>query len=219
MEELVLDIKLWKGLDYWKTGEYQVVQEWLDDFTRRKIVWCPGKKNLFRAMDLTPLEEVKVCFLGQDPYPDPEFATGLAFDIGSNPVYPPAMRTILKELKDDLDIIHTGNLEGWAKQGVFLWNCIPSCEKGHSKSHDWVEWSLLTEEILVTLGTRNIVFVLVGNFAKHFRHWINETENEVILVGHPSARGTGNSFLGSRVFSRINAKLIELGHTPVDWRL
>ena len=213
-EDLELDIKLWRGLEYWKTGEWQVIDEKLQG-----AGWNPGRKNLFRAMDLTPLEEVKVCILGQDPYPDPEFATGLAFDIGSNPVYPPSMRTILKELKNDLEIAHTGNLEGWAKQGVFLWNCVPSCEKGVSLSHDWTEWAPLTEEILVTLGSRNIVFVIVGNFAKHFRHWINETENEVLYVAHPASRNKANSFIGSRIFSRINDKLSELGHSSIDWRL
>lgn len=219
-EELEIPkLNLWNGLDFWKSGEWQVVDEALQHLDRQKISWNPGRACLFRAMELTPLEEVKVCFLGQDPYPDSAFATGLAFDVGSSPVYPPSMRTILKELKEDLDIPHTGNLEGWAKQGVFLWNCIPSCETGSSLSHHWVEWCTLTEEILVTLGTRNIVFVPVGNFAKHFRHYINETENEILYVGHPSPRNRSNPFLGSRIFSRINTALSELGHAPVDWRL
>jgi uracil-DNA glycosylase len=213
------EVKLWKGLHYWKTGECQVVTEKLKELTKSKIRWCPGPGKVYRALDCSPLEMTKVCILGQDPYPDPEFATGLAFDIGSNPVYPPSMRTILKELRNDLDIIHTGNLCGWATQGVLLWNCIPTCEAGKSMSHDWVEWEPLTLEILSVLNKRNIVFVLVGSHSKHFRHIIDEDENEIIYVDHPAAWTGSTPFAGSRLFSTINTKLVELGHGPVDWKL
>ncbi len=216
-----MKLDLWKGLHYWKYGEWQAIDEKLKDLDKAHISWCPGRKNLFRALELCPMEQVRCVILGQDPYPNPEFATGLAFDIGSNPVYPPTVRAILKELKDDLDIVHTGNLEGWARQGVLLWNTVPSCEEGRSMSHDWNEWEPLTIEILHTLQERNIVIAGLGNHAKKFLKFVDEDKSEVMWYGHPSPRGRSSvrPFLGSRFFSTINDHLEHLCHEPIDWRL
>lgn len=215
-------VKLWSGLRYFQHGEWDVVDEHLKELDRKGISWCPGRKNLFRAMDLTPMEEVRVCLLGQDPYTSPDLATGLAFDVGSSPVYPPTMRAILKELKDDLDIPHSGNLDGWARQGVFLWNVVPSGEEGtRTLTHDWEEWEPLTIEICKELSKRNIVFGVLGSHPKHFAKYIDVSKSDIIYVGHPSpaARGAAVPFLGSRLFSTINANLEELGHETIDWRL
>lgn len=213
-------VDLWKGLPYWKTGEWQVVKEKLKDLTKAKVGWNPGYDRLFRSMDLCPLEDCKVCILGQDPYPSTEFATGLAFDIGDSKDCPGSMSNILKELASDLRIEHTGNLEGWARQGVLLWNVVPSCQWGKSLSHEWPEWEPLTCDVIKALNKKNIVFVVVGNYVKkNFADTIDHEENEVIYVGHPSPRNVSNAFTGSRVFSRVNASLRGLGEKEIDWSL
>lgn len=215
-------LNLWYGLKYWKTGEFQVIEDILKQYDKEKKLWCPGKKNLFRALELTPLDEVKVVILGQDPYTNRDLATGLAFDIGSSPVYPPTIRAIVKELKDDIDVIHTGNLSGWAEQGVLLWNIIPSNDGENSLSDNIPEWTPLTQEICEVLTPRNIVFVALGKFAqKAAKQWVNQEYSDVLYWDHPSplARNGLRPFLGSRMFSTINDHLSQLGHTPIDWRL
>lgn len=214
-------LDLWKGLPFWQSEDWRIVDEHLKDLDKHKTTWCPGRENLFRALELTPMESVRCCILGQDPYTDVDLATGLAFDVGSSSVYPPTIRAILKELKDDLDIIHSGNLEGWAKQGVLLWNVIPSCG-AEPRSHDWAQWETLTAQILQELSKRNIVFLVLGKIARKSVEFINEDLSDVLWFSHPSPRGNINSprpFIGSRCFSLVNDHLTQLGHEPIDWRL
>lgn len=231
--EALKNVDLWRGLKYWKSGEWQVVEEALHLIDQENApwdnTWAPGWYDLFKPLLMTPMQDVKVVILGQDPYPDAVMATGLAFDIGKSPVYPPTMRAIIKELKDDVDVIHTGNLKGWAEQGVLLWNCIPSNNGNTSLSHNWVEYEPLTAEILQETSKRNIVFVALGGFAKKYLKYVNQELSDVHWWNHPAARPIGKGahigeagirpFLGSRMFSIINANLVELGHQPIDWRL
>lgn len=217
-----MKLNLWRGLPFWKSGEWQVVDEALKDLDRRKVLWSPGRKNLFKALELTPMDEVRCVLLGQDPYPNPMYATGLAFDTGLNEPYPATLQSILAELKTDLDIDHTGDLSGWAKNGVLLWNVIPSCEGGKSLSHNWTEYKLLTQEILQELSKLNIVFAALGSIPRSYRKFIDETQSEFLYTDHPSPRAGMNNrrpFKGSRLFSTINVHLSELGHKPIDWSL
>jgi len=218
----------WK-LDFWQSGEWQVVNERLKEFDKLGVVYNPKRSALFRALSLTSLEQTKVVILGQDPYPDPKLATGLSFSIprGFGPgSFPPTLRTIFNEYTNDLKYPTPshGDLEVWATQGVLLWNAIPSCQAGKSLSHDWPgnEWGYLTKEIVERCARKGIVFALLGAVAKRYSELIDLSNNEVILTSHPSPRGSRNSrtpFEGSRLFSTINAKLISQGLTPIDWRL
>ena len=211
----------WDDLRYWDTGEWQVVQEKLET-----AAYNPAQENLFAALDATPFSCVKVVLMGQDPYPDPKYATGLSFSIPtSSPTIPPTLRIILQELEDDLHLPFpkNGNLEKWASQGVLLWNAIPSCETGKSMSHDWTEWSYLTQEVVTSLSAKgNIVFAFLGGVARRYSKYVDTVRNDLIETGHPSPRGNMASkspFTGSRIFSTINARLSARGFLPIDWEL
>lgn len=218
------------NLDYWKSGEYQVVREKLDAEEKAGFTINPGRKSLFEALRRVPECDVRVCIVGQDPYPDPRMATGVAFSIphefGSRE-FPATLRCIFDEYCSDLGYPRPthGDLSGWAAQGVLLWNAIPSCRTGLSLSHDWPgqEWSYLTREIMHRLSTRSVVFAFLGSVARRYVKDVEPSYGAVVIeTSHPSPRGSLNSrnpFRGSRLFSTINAKLVENGIESIDWRL
>lgn len=218
----------WK-LNYWQSGEWQVCNERLKELEKAGILYNPTRSELFRSLRLVPVGEVKVCIIGQDPYPDPAFATGVPFSIpaGVKPdQFPITLRNIFKEYCSDLGypFPDNGDLHGWVTQGVLLWNAIPTCRSGQSLSHDWPgeEWKPLTKEIVEVLSTKGIVFCFLGAVAKRYLEYVDLTKNEVILTSHPSPRASRFSktpFEGSRLFSTINDKLISQGLDPIDWRL
>jgi uracil-DNA glycosylase len=220
-------IMRWGDLKFWDTGERQVVEERIDDLLAKKKVINPSKKDLYKALDATPYDKCKVMICGQDPYPEHRYATGIAFSIPEiETPFPPTLEMILKEYCDDLhqEKPPHGNLVKWCEEGVLLWNAIPSCEAGKSLSHEgWDEWQFLTNEIIKVLSEKGVVFALLGRVARLHAASIRKLSNcRVIETAHPSPRGNLNSkmpFTGSRLFSRINAALTEIGHDPVDWRL
>jgi uracil-DNA glycosylase len=232
-----MKIKGW-DLDFFNSGEWQVCDERLKDLEKvnRKIHttehnpgdgYNPGRENLFRALRLTPASDVRVAIIGQDPYPTREFATGLAFSIPAAVApefFPLTLQIIFKEYCSDLGLPlpSKGNLDGWAERGVLLWNAIPSCGSGKSLSHDWNEWKYLTTEIIRTLSKRGIVFAFLGQVAKQYAKDVDPRNNQTILTSHPSPRGNNSSktpFLGSRLFSTINDKLVSNGQAAIDWKL
>src|ERR1700678_4389429 len=153
----------WK-LDYWQSGEWQVANERLKELEKAGIPFNPSRGELFRVLRLLPAGEVKVCIIGQDPYPDPALATGIPFSIpaGIGPSsFPKSLSNIFKEYVADLKypFPNGGDLTGWVLQGVLLWNAIPTCRSGASLSHDWPgeEWAPLTREIVGILSGRGIV--------------------------------------------------------------
>lgn len=222
----------WEFLSFFNSGEWQVCDERLKDLerTNRRIGhdgYNPGRKSLFKALQSTPYEKVRVVLLGQDPYPQERFATGLAFSIpGDIPSsdFPPTLKTVFTEYSSDLHYGQpkSGDLSRWATQGVLLWNTVPSTTSGQSLSHDWLEWSFLTSEIIKALSEKGVVFALLGQVARRHLSDIDITNNSVVLTSHPSPRGSRASntpFLGSRLFSTINDKLNDMGLEPVDWKL
>lgn len=210
---------------FWQSGEWQALEERLDDLKGRL---SPRKENLFNALDATPLGEVKVVLCGQDPYNDPDLATGLAFAIpkGKKSV-PPTLANILREYSTDTHLPLPANgyadLSKWAKQGVLLWNAIPSCEAWKSNSHkDWTEWSYLNRELFQTVSAPGAVFILCGRTARGLKQYVNQDESWVIETSHPSPLGVkakNDPFFGSRIFTRANDYLCSLGLQPIDWRL
>lgn len=226
-----MKIKGW-DLDYFNSGEWQVVDERLKELEKvsRKVGsdgYNPGRDNLFRALQLIPMGEVKVAIIGQDPYPATAFATGVAFSIPSgygHTGFPPTLQCFLKEYSADLhyDIPNSGDLSGWSARGVLLWNAIPTCASGRSLSHDWDEYSYLTREIVRRLSRGGVVFAFLGGVARRYIPDVALENNEVIVTSHPSPRGNINSkspFTGSRLFSTINDKLVNNGQQPIDWKL
>jgi uracil-DNA glycosylase len=217
-----MQMKSWDELDFWSSGEWQVIQEKLDELDQKGIAYCPSRENIFAALDATTFERTKVVFVGQDPYPAPTHATGCAFDVPTViRDYPPTLANILSEYQSDLHYPtpSSGNLRRWTDQGVLLWNAIPTCEARKSLSHDWTEWEWLTKEIIEK--TIAEVFVFFGALSRKFVEFVPE-DKEIICVSHPSPRGCksgNNPFIGSRVFSTVNARLCEQGLSPIDWRL
>jgi uracil-DNA glycosylase len=208
----------WDDLDYWRSGEWQVVQEKLDDEEKDKHQVCPERQYLFAALDQTPLRSVRVVIMGQDPYPDGTSATGVAFAIPMGVSrFPASLCNIYREYCDDLHYPYpsTGDLSRWTKQGVLLWNAYPSCRKGSAGSHHWNEWDNLTREIVETLDEQNQpVFCLLGGCARSFGRSIKRSH--IVETSHPSPLGAKYGFLGSRIFSTINT---HLPNNPINWRL
>jgi uracil-DNA glycosylase len=214
-------VKIWEDMKWWNSGECQVIEERLDALDHSGLVYCPQRQSLCRALELTPIERCTVAIIGQDPYPETKYATGIAFSIPSGfRKYPPTLNIIYQELLNDLKVSRkSGSLEAWCKQGVLLWNAIPSCLAGKSLSHDWDEYRYLTQEVIQTLAEKGIVFAFLGGRARAYAPLVGEG-NVVIETGHPSPRGNLSSrtpFSGSRLFSRINAGLVELGYEPISW--
>lgn len=213
------------GLDYWKSGEWQVVQERLSDLDKLKVQYRPKKNLMFAALQGLRPQDVKVVILGQDPYPSSRYATGVAFSIPANEeIFPPTLRIIFDEYEEDLKYPYPtcGDLTPWTKQGVLLWNILPTCQVGKPMSHNWDEYYYLTWEILDKLADQSIVIACFGSKATAILRPKDFDTYEIIQTSHPSPRGINSSktpFKGSRIFSTINAKLCEIGVSTVDWRL
>lgn len=206
----------WSELCYWRSGEWQVIEEKLKDEQEAGYRICPERKNLFKALDMVPFEKVRVCILGQDPYPNEQYATGIPFSVQEGEKdLPASLRNMFSELVSDIGISYpgSGELSKWCKQGVLLWNVYPSCRAGKAGSHHWPEWAILTQEIVEKLDdSGHVVFCLLGRIARHYRLHIHKSS--VIETSHPSPLGANKGFLGSRIYSRINT---ELGDKPIDW--
>lgn len=211
-------------LKFWKSGEYQVIKEKLHDIRDRhtlRDLYCPGRFNLFRELALLRPEQVKVVIVGQDPYPNPLLATGVAFSIPrSVKTFPPTLVNIFKEYSDDLDYPTPkhGDLTRWVKEGVLLWNAFPTCAIGRPASHRWCEYEYLTRDVIHTVDMYKPVFVFLGRMAQAFASECSE-QQLTISTSHPSPLGAHKGFLGSRIFSRVNTLLVEAGKKPINWRL
>ena len=186
-----------------------------------KVIYPPGSL-IFRAFDLTPVEQVKVVILGQDPYHNPGEAMGLSFSVPDGVRMPPSLRNIFQEIEADLGIRMSGrpNLEGWARQGVLLLNSILTVEGGRAASHRNIGWQEFTDAVIRYLNDHcnGIVFLLWGNFAKAKSALIDPSRHHVLTAAHPSPLA-GGAFFGCRHFSRANQLLVEEGKTPINWQL
>lgn len=220
-----LNIFKWDDLDFFRHRDWAILQSWLDEYDQDKIGYAPARENLFAALDAVPYDKVKVMWMGQDPYPGLGLATGVAFSIRKTikpEGYPGTLKNIFKEYQDDLHYPEppNGDLTPWCKEGVLLWNAYPSCFIGKPGSHRFPEWAFLTTEIVERLRGEKVVFVLSGAVAREFAVLVEP--GQCIETSHPSPRGSAFSkkpFVGSRVFSTVNAKLATLGKGPINWRL
>lgn len=220
-------IEQWDDMVFWNSGEHQVVQEHLNDLRKARKVFNPSQENLYAALDAVPFDKVKVAIIGQDPYPDHHLSTGIAFDIPSGvKIFPPTLENLFREYCDDLQhpFPKSGSLKKWCDEGVLLWNVIPSCEAGKPKSHyGWIEWGFLNREIFRNLSERGIVFAFLGGVAREYVKFVDDKTNVILETSHPSPRGNLNSrvpFLGSRLFSTINDKLVNtMNMTAINWKL
>ncbi len=180
----------------------------------------PPKDQIFRAIELTPVDEVKVVILGQDPYHGDFQANGLCFSVSDRVSAPPSLRNIFQELQNDLGISKTTNeLDSWARQGVLLLNSSLTVKAYAANSHKDIGWEKFTDFIVgaVSEHRENVVFLLWGSFAQKKASLIDETKHFVIKSPHPSPLSAYRGFFGSKPFSKINSYLISKGEKPVEW--
>lgn len=183
----------------------------------------PKGGEYFRALDLTPLDKVKVVILGQDPYHGEGQAHGLSFSVKPGVRTPPSLVNIYKELQSDLGLTprRHGFLEHWAKQGVLLLNSVLTVEMGKAASHQKRGWERFTDAIIRLVNEKSdpVVFILWGAYAQRKAEFVDQSRHLVLKSAHPSPLSAHNGFLGSRPFSKANAFLEAKGRGPIDWGL
>jgi uracil-DNA glycosylase len=182
----------------------------------------PPAKFIFRAFDLTPFEAVKVVILGQDPYHGDGQANGLCFAVNQGVRLPPSVQNIFKEIASDLGrptSFPSGDLEGWAKQGVLLLNATLTVKAHSAGSHQNIGWEQFSDAVIKSLSQHkdHLVFILWGNYAKQKGAVIDRTKHLVIESPHPSPFSAYTGFFGSRPFSKCNDYLSLFGEDGINW--
>jgi len=194
----------------------------LDEKQRGKSIFPKGA-NWFRALDLTPLDQVRVVILGQDPYHGPGQAHGLCFSVPPDVRPPPSLVNIYKELASDLGITPArhGFLEHWAKQGVLLLNSVLTVEMGRAASHRDRGWERFTDAVIREVNAKDepVVFMLWGSYAQKKAAFVDTSKHLVLKAPHPSPLSAHNGFFGCRHFSKANAFLESRGAPTIDWAL
>jgi uracil-DNA glycosylase len=187
-----------------------------------KVIFPPGPM-IFNALNSTPLDQVKVVILGQDPYHGAGQAHGLCFSVQPGVAPPPSLQNIFKELKRDLnlDIPRHGYLQHWAEQGVLLLNTSLTVEQGVAGSHAKAGWQLFTDRIIEVVSERrpHLVFMLWGAHAQSKSKLIDATRHLMLKSVHPSPLSAHRGFIGNGHFSRANQFLRQQGMQVIDWQL
>lgn len=183
----------------------------------------PKGSEYFNALNLTPLEAVKVVIIGQDPYHGEGQAHGLCFSVQKGVKTPPSLVNIYKELQSDLGMAPAahGYLENWARQGVLLLNAVLTVEMGMAASHQGRGWERFTDAVIRAVNDREqpTVFILWGAYAQKKAAFVDTKRHMVIRSAHPSPLSAYNGFFGSKPFSKANAFLETNGLSPIDWRV
>jgi len=181
----------------------------------------PPKELVNNAFKLTSFSNIKVVILGQDPYHNVGQAHGLSFSVPIGTKIPPSLMNIYKELKDDCNITIPahGNLESWAKQGVFLLNSVLTVQAHQPASHSKVGWQHFTDFVINAISDKleNVVFILWGNFALQKSILIDESKHLILSAAHPSPFSAHRGFLGCRHFSKANDYLESKGISKIKW--
>lgn len=196
----------------------------LTDFVRGeylsgKAVY-PEPKNIFNALNLCPLNQVKVVIIGQDPYHEPGQAHGLCFSVLPPTPVPPSLVNIYKEIESDLGrkSVTNGDLTYWANQGVLLLNSTLTVQAHMAASHAGHGWEEFTDAVIRVLAERkNIVYMLWGGYAQKKAKIVDDKNNLVLKCAHPSPLSVYRGFAGCRHFSRANEYLVGCGKTPIEW--
>ncbi|MEP3227169.1 MAG: uracil-DNA glycosylase [Parasphingorhabdus sp.] len=187
----------------------------------------PKGSEYFRALDLTPLDQVRVVILGQDPYHGPGQAHGLCFSVRPGVRPPPSLVNIYKELASDVGMERPqhGFLEPWAKQGVLLLNSVLTVEQAEAASHRGKGWEKFTDAIIRLIAAKSdpVVFLLWGSYAQKKASFVSDIEKGghhlVLKAPHPSPLSAYHGFFGCRHFSQTNAFLKAQGLPAIDWSL
>lgn len=180
----------------------------------------PPKDQIFRALDLTPFDHVKVVILGQDPYHNDSQANGLCFSVSEKVKAPPSLKNIFTELNNDLGIERTKKeLDDWAEQGVLLLNATLTVKGHEPNSHKNLGWEAFTDFIIKEISDKkeSVVFVLWGAYAQKKASLIDETKHFILRSAHPSPFSVYRGFYGSKPFSKINDYLKSKNYEPISW--
>lgn len=201
---------------------YQELKKKIDQEYATQTVY-PPKQDIFRSLNLTSFDDVKVVIVGQDPYHEPGQANGLAFSVHANITVPPSLVNIYKECHDDLGcyIPNHGDLTNWAKQGVLLLNNVLTVRAHQANSHRGLGWEQLTLNIIRYLNQREkpLVFILWGKNAQEKIQYIDTSKHLIIKSSHPSPYSADYGFFGSKPFSKANAFLVQHQIEPIDWQI
>jgi len=220
-----------KSLESWKkvAAEYGLkeilkpIRKKISEVSSKNKTIHPSSKDIFRAFELTPFENVRIIILGQDPYHGPNQANGLAFSVNSEVRFPPSLLNIFKEYSTDLKlpIPKDGNLSAWAERGVLLLNSILTVESGSPGSHKDFGWEEFTNQIIKALSDKksNLVFILWGSYAQSKKILIDSSKHFIIATPHPSPLSAHRGFFGSKPFSKTNDYLRKNKNEEIDWRI
>lgn len=213
----------WQSLPFFEDGSAEKLMDRLDGMAAAGNSILPSPDDIFSALRLTPLASGRVVILGQDPYPTPGDAHGLAFSVNKGVRVPRSLANILRELQGDLGIAPPshGHLAAWARQGVLLLNTALSVTAGAAGSHRKLGWAALTDQAIAAVEARDpgSVFILWGADAQAKRALIRPDRHLIIESAHPSPLSARRGFFGSHPFSRANAWLQEKGLGAIDWSL
>lgn len=190
-----------------------------EEYSRQDVF--PAKENIYKALEYTPLQDVKVVILGQDPYHGEGQAHGLSFSVNKGVKLPPSLRNIYKELEEDLGVTapQDGYLEAWAQEGVLLLNTVLTVRKGEPNSHKGKGWEILTDEIIKAINQEceNVVFILWGGPAQKKKKMLDSQKHLILEAPHPSPLSSYRGFFGSKPFSKVNNYLAENDKSKIAW--
>ena len=220
---------LYKGVDVsWKPfleDEFQKkymeeIKTFLIKCSKNNEVIYPHPIDIFRSLELTPFDNVKVVILGQDPYHGPNQAHGLAFSVKKNVPKPPSLKNIFKEISEDLKIEKgsSGDLTNWAKQGVLLLNTCLTVSPGRPGSHSHLGWQEFTDSVIKAVDTKDrVVFILWGSYARKKKELLSNNKNLILEAPHPSPLSAHRGFFGCKHFSKTNQFLHKHEIKDIDW--
>lgn len=208
--------------DEFKKDYFLKIKEFIDEEYSSKTIY-PPYDEIFNAFKLTPLSNVKIVILGQDPYHEEGQAHGLAFSTPEGRPIPRSLKNIFKEINNEYDypIPSSGCLEDWARQGVFLLNTVLTVEDGNANSHSKCGWQIFTDNVIKILNeqTQPIVFLLWGKQAEKKKELITNNNHLVLITSHPSPFSARRGFLGCNHFRIANDFLKERNIKEIDWKL
>ncbi len=212
----------WAELPFFRDGSAAAVLAAVDAKVAGGARVLPGPQHVFEALRRTPRSAVRAVILGQDPYPTPGHAHGLAFSYSGSGRLPASLGRILDERDADVGAppSRSGHLGGWADQGVLLLNTALTVEAGRAGGHLRLGWQALARQAVAALGGAGpaVAFILWGGPARAFATEIDRGRHGVIESAHPSPLAARGDFRGSRPFSRANAFLTAAGRGSIDWQ-
>ena len=201
----------------------QQLKAFLAQEKQQKKVIYPHSSDWFNAFKYTPLNQVKVVILGQDPYHGPDQAHGLCFSVRPGVKTPPSLVNIYKELQADVGCqpVNHGYLTSWAQQGVLLLNSVLTVEQSKAGSHQKKGWEQFTDKVIHIINEQldGVVFLLWGSYAQKKAAFVDQQKHLVLKSVHPSPLSAHRGFFGNHQFSQTNQFLQQRGKAPIDWQL